>query len=170
MRKPFARFNPSQAPSWQADMRRAARLPLLRAPATHLRRLVERPPPVSTGRPPLLQPPATHLRRLVERPPPPPEYAEEETGFLHKSMYPKRDRISYSLANALYEHKMAGGKARVTLKELRAMCYRGTKLPEEDIEALLKTAAPPPDEEGLLDTSAFVATVARQLRGQPERQ
>ena len=151
---------------------RAARLPLLRPPATHLRRLVERAPPValSTGRPPLLQPPATHLRRLVERPPPPPEYAEEETGFLHKSMYPKRDRISYSLANALYEHKMAGGKARVTLKELRAMCYRGTKLPEEDIEALLKTAAPPPDEEGLLDTSAFVATVARQLRGQPERQ
>ena len=41
---------------------------------------------------------------------------------------------------------------------------------EEDIEALLKTAAPPPDEEGLLDTSEFVATVARQLGGHKERQ
>jgi hypothetical protein len=124
-----------------------------------------------TARLPLLRPPATHLRRLaVERAPPPPDYAEEETGFLHQSMYPKRDRISYSLANALYEHKMQGGSARVTPEELRAMCYRGTKLPEEDIEALLKTASPPPDADGLMDTSVFVATVARQLGGHKERQ
>ena len=138
-----------------------ARLPLLRPPATHLRRLCERPPP---------PPRRGEDQAPSERAPPPPDYAEEETGFLHKSMYPKRDRISFSLANALYEHKMTGGNARVTPEELRAMCYRGTKLPEEDIEALLKTASPPPDADGLLDTSVFVATVARQLQGQPGRQ
>ena len=138
-----------------------ARLPQLRPPATHLRRLCERPPP---------PPRRGEDQAPSERAPPPPDYAEEETGFLHKSMYPKRDRISFSLANALYEHKMTGGNARVTPEELRAMCYRGTKLPEEDIEALLKTASPPPDADGLLDTSVFVATVARQLQGQPGRQ
>ena len=117
-----------------------------------------------TARLPLLRPPVMHQRRLSERAPPPPDYAEEETGFLHKSMYPKRDRISFSLANALHEHKMTGGNVRVTAEELRAMCYRGTKLLEEDIEALLRSATPPPDVDGLLDTNTFVATVARQLR------
>ena len=90
----------------------------------------------------------------------------ERARRLHKPMYPKWDRISFSLAK-LYEHKMTGINARVMPEELRAMCYRGTKLPEEDIEALLKTASPPPDADSLLDTSAFVAIVARQLQGQP---
>ena len=100
-------------------------------------------------------------------PPPPPEWAEEEQGFLHKSMYPKKDRILFSLANALHEHKLIGGDTRVTPHELRSLCYRGTKLPEEDVEALLASAAPAPDADGLVDCNAFVATVAKQLGAGP---
>ena len=106
------------------------------------------------------------VRRLY-RPPPPPEWAEEEQGFLHKSMYPKKDRILFSLANALHEHKLIGGDTRVTPHELRSLCYRGTKLPEEDVEALLASAAPAPDADGLVDCNAFVATVAKQLGAGP---
>ena len=43
-----------------------------------------------------------------------PDFAEEEMSFLHRSMYPKRDRILYSLANALHEHarQNSGGVSR----------------------------------------------------------
>ena len=47
---------------------------------------------------------------------------------------------------------------------LRTLCYRGTKLPEEDIELLLKSSSPAPDAAGLVDIKQFVANVARQLQ------
>ena len=92
-----------------------------------------------------------------------PDYAEEEMSFVHRSMYPKKDRILFSLANALHEAKLRGEGTRVTPEALRTMCYTGTKLPEDDIEALLQSASPPPGEDGLVDASDFVATVAKQL-------
>ena len=84
--------------------------------------------------------------------------------FLHRSMYPKRDRILYSLANALHEQMLTGGGTLVTPADLRTLCYRGTKLPEEDIELLLKSSSPAPDAAGLVDIKQFVANVARQLQ------
>ena len=84
--------------------------------------------------------------------------------FLHRSMYPKRERILYSLANALHEQTMTGEGTRLTPADLRTMCYRGTKLPEEDIELLLKSSSPAPDAAGLVDIKDFVANVARQLQ------
>tara|TARA_B110001452_G_scaffold265434_1_gene270073 strand:+ start:176 stop:451 length:276 start_codon:yes stop_codon:yes gene_type:complete len=84
--------------------------------------------------------------------------------FLHRSMYPKRERILYSLANALHEQMMTGGGTLVTPADLRTLCYRGTKLPEEDIELLLKSCSPAPDAAGLVDIKQFVASAARQLQ------
>ena len=103
------------------------------------------------------------VRRLCRTP----DYAEEELAFTHKSMYPKADRILFSLANALHEQKMTGGGTRVTPDDLRALCYKGTKLLEEDIETLLKSAAPAPGTDGLVDAGEFVAKVAQQLRAGP---
>ena len=88
-------------------------------------------------------------RLCTNRPgPSDPDFAEEEMSFLHRSMYPKRERILYSLANALHEQTMTGEGTRLTPADLRTMCYRGTKLPEEDIELLLKSSSPAPDAAG----------------------
>ena len=90
------------------------------------------------------------------------ELAEENGGFSHKSMYPQRERILWSLAYALHSHQGEhGGSSMISAADLRVVCYRGTKLRDDEVEVLLTAAAP--DLEGNIDFGEFVSSVAALL-------
>ena len=94
------------------------------------------------------------------------ELSEEALGFRHKSMYPQRERIMFSLANALREHELDGSGGPLSMEGLREFCYRG-KLQDDEIEVLLSAAKPGAD--GLVDLGQFVKTVASELLPPPEQ-
>ena len=89
------------------------------------------------------------------------ELGEESLNFRHKSMYPQRDRIVFSLANALREHELENGSAPLSMDGLREFCYRGTKLQDDEIEILLSAAKP--GDDGRVELAQFVKAVATEL-------
>ena len=106
----------------------------------------------------------SRLSRLSSSGPRISELGEEEAQFRHKSMYPQRERILFSLAYELRQHEESNGGKNppISMQALRELCYRGTKLQDEEIELLL-SAAEPIDESGEVDLSHFVSAVAHTL-------
>lgn len=78
-------------------------------------------------------------------------------------MYPQRERILWSLANELNRHEASNNGAcpPLTQDELRELCFRGTKLHEDEIEVLLSAAKP---VNGMVDLSEFVQDIASMLK------
>ena len=66
---------------------------------------------------------------------------EDPTKFRHRSMYPQRERILYSFANALHERELFGDSTRVNRDQLKDICLRAAKLQEEDVELLIDHTA-----------------------------
>ena len=56
-------------------------------------------------------------------------------------MYPQRERILYSFANALHERELFGDSTRVNRDQLKDICLRAAKLQEEDVELLIDHTA-----------------------------
>lgn len=50
-------------------------------------------------------------------------------------------QILYSFANALHERELFGDSTMVTAAQLKDICYRAAKLPEEDVKLLIEHAA-----------------------------
>jgi len=90
------------------------------------------------------------------------EVAEETTQFRHRSMYPQRERILFSLAYSLHEHQRLSGHTMVSLKELRTLCCQGTKLMDEEVDVLLSVAKS--DADGQVDFEHFVGRVSELLQ------
>ena len=82
-------------------------------------------------------------------------------------MYRQRDRILYSLANELHLRQIEGQCDVVSTEELRGLCYRGTKLTEEDVNALMRIADLHRNGEGNVILSEFVREVASRLQSVP---
>jgi hypothetical protein len=93
------------------------------------------------------------------------ELGEEASAFRHRSMFPQRERILWSLAHELHQHQLTHGDTMVSLAELRALCYRGTKLADEDVELMLTAATP--TQDGRVDLSQFVSRVASRIGVEP---
>lgn len=92
------------------------------------------------------------------------DLGEETTAFLHRSMYPQRERILYTFANALHERQHANGTSElVSTEEVRQICYRGTKLQDQEVDVVV-ALADPDGETGLVDLGAFVQKLADTLR------
>ena len=93
---------------------------------------------------------------------------EASPQFTHKSMYPQRERILYSFATSLHERQLEGRDDRVSLEELRLLCYRGTKIGDDEVDLLVAFASKDVQHDDTVSLSAFVRRVATELLPPPK--